>query len=199
MTINLIGYHGTREEYVKEILKDGFKPAIRENHWLGQGSYFFDDKDLAIWFPVANPKHKDKNIAIIKVEIVEKSEQVLDLDKIRDLSKFYSKTLELLKKSSHKIVFEDDEHKNLCFLLDLYKKIYSISVVKFTFRVSNPYYGGNVIKEFESEFMKTGLAYNQVQICITDNSVIKSKIIEKQYDLNNKIEIEDIKFLIRKR
>lgn len=196
MAINFIGFHGTTVKNADQIIKDTFHPKRRENHWLGQGTYFFDDRDLAIWFPSASLKNKGKDIAIIKVELEVEKEQLLDLDKIRDINKFYSEILMLLEKTKGKIVFKEDSHYNLCFLLDLYKKVFGIKIVKFTFRVKNPFYGHKIIEKFNNQFF-VDLAYNQLQICIVDDSVIKKKSVEKEYNLKD--DIDEISFLIRKR
>ena len=41
--IEITGYHGTRKEARSLILRKHFIPSRGENHWLGQGAYFFQD------------------------------------------------------------------------------------------------------------------------------------------------------------
>lgn len=46
-----IGYHGTCLRYRHNIEKNGLDPEEcnqRNDHWLGQGVYFFDDYDHAL-------------------------------------------------------------------------------------------------------------------------------------------------------
>lgn len=44
------GFHGTFSEALDSIINDGFQIVYRDNHWLGQGVYFYDNSSLAHWW-----------------------------------------------------------------------------------------------------------------------------------------------------
>ena len=37
------GYHGTDTAHTESIQTNNFKPSISDEHWLGDGTYFFID------------------------------------------------------------------------------------------------------------------------------------------------------------
>lgn len=41
MNHNIIGFHGTSIDSAKEILKSNYELSIGDNHWMGNGVYFF--------------------------------------------------------------------------------------------------------------------------------------------------------------
>lgn len=90
-------YHGTDKKSAKSIIAENFKPSEGDNHWLGDGVYFYEEKFHAFkweWYKCPKNKKEDKNYLQDKVAIVianvncDKS-GVFNLDKIE-----------------HKLVFE---------------------------------------------------------------------------------------------
>lgn len=90
--ILLQAYHGTRADLVETILKNGFNPSIGDDHWLGDGTYFFvdgitgsDPKDAAEKWAVAQAYDKAQNrnlyqrYAVLGCLIEVDEEKVLDL------------------------------------------------------------------------------------------------------------------------
>lgn len=82
--IRLVGYHGTTIKNAMEIVQENkFVIKGRDNHWLGQGVYFFEnDKELAgIWMK-SNRYISDQDFAILRCEIECKEEELLDLNTV---------------------------------------------------------------------------------------------------------------------
>lgn len=60
--MNEIGYHGTCSKYrsnIEEVGLDPDKCKYRTDHWLGQGVYFFDDYEKAMWWAKTTSSHND--------------------------------------------------------------------------------------------------------------------------------------------
>ena len=60
--MNEIGYHGTCSKHKDSIESNGFDPAkcnYRADHWLGQGVYFFDDYEKALWWSATAVLHNN--------------------------------------------------------------------------------------------------------------------------------------------
>lgn len=78
-----VGYHGTCAKYRHNIDKEGLDPAkckYRSDHWLGQGVYYFDDYDKALWW-AANSSSQNNNCGgVIFESLIEAAdEKVLNL------------------------------------------------------------------------------------------------------------------------
>ena len=53
----IIGFHATDKALANSIIANGFSFSRSEEHWLGNGVYFFADPDLAVWWG-NNPTNK---------------------------------------------------------------------------------------------------------------------------------------------
>lgn len=53
----IIGFHATDKALADSIIANGFSFSRSEEHWLGNGVYFFADPDLAVWWS-GNPTNK---------------------------------------------------------------------------------------------------------------------------------------------
>ncbi|MBS1007802.1 hypothetical protein [Leuconostoc suionicum] len=88
----LNAYHGTDAESAKNILSERkFQFQSRDNHWLGDGVYFFiDDKDEAEWWSIMAVRHKNRHGssvsqgAVLFVPIICEKSCILDLDTYSD-------------------------------------------------------------------------------------------------------------------
>lgn len=170
------GYHGTFKDNVHKIIEEGYTFSRRENHWLGQGIYFYEDIELAKWFITRkyNKKYR-KQISVIKSILNTASDKVLDLDTNDGVDFVYKALKELINEI--KIEFNiDDETTNRCIILDIIKEYYSIDIIKMTFKTNNQSYGGANIKFFEENYFPVGIYYSETQICATDNKCIKHSI-----------------------
>jgi hypothetical protein len=177
MKITCIGYHGTEEQYVDDILKKGFTHHFREDHWLGQGIYFYTDFQLAKWWADTKFKKLGKQPAVIKALIEVDEAAFLDLDTLSGMDFFFKTTKDLFSEMSISFRFQDNQYQNLCFALDFLKEIEDIRVVRYTFSKDNPSYGHQKITTFEKQYFKLprDFAYHETQICVSENDWIVDK------------------------
>lgn len=187
-TFNITGYHGTFDEQALKILEEGFQPEFRENHWLGQGSYFYTEKTLAHWFITKNSvtdhkkKGKGKNIVIIKVAIEEEKKRVLNLDHPEGINYFYNKIRENYD-NFKALSFSEDEHRNLCTIIDILAEHLGWNVIIKTFeKETKPSYGAVNTSWFDQNVIPLNVKYKETQICIRNENCVKTKEIE--YPIN---------------
>ncbi|MBR3809179.1 MAG: hypothetical protein IKK46_02615, partial [Clostridia bacterium] len=57
--------HGTDASVVNDILKNGFIYKPNDEHWLGDGIYFFLDENLAEWWTTNPTKKSGMHIQIL--------------------------------------------------------------------------------------------------------------------------------------
>lgn len=107
--MNEIGYHGTCSKHKDSIERNGFDPAkcnYRADHWLGQGVYFFDDYEKALWWSATAALHNnDFGRVIFKATIEAPDEEVLDLDDNKQLDAFFTEVIQCIDEIE-KIVLE---------------------------------------------------------------------------------------------
>ncbi|MCT6514741.1 hypothetical protein OQZ55_03960 [Bacillus subtilis] len=199
-TRKLVGYHGTFEEHSESILSDGFKPQVRNNHWLGQGTYFYTNKKLAHWWISKNSKTdplkkkiKSKSV-IIKAEIEEDTKKILDLDINEDIDLFFDcfKEYEPYLRRLH---LSDNKHVNRCACIDFLAEIFDWTVIKQTFEKDDhkPSYGKVDTIKFDSNVIPIDIHYKETQVCVRDQTCIKSKEIEypdKEYNYPKKMRFD---------
>lgn len=76
-------FHATDESRVQSILKGGFVYKPNDEHWLGNGIYFFLDYDLARWWSTNPSKKFSVKIsepAILCVDLTISSDDTLDMN-----------------------------------------------------------------------------------------------------------------------
>lgn len=189
-TIEIEAYHGTFKDNVNNILEKGYTFNRRDDHWLGQGIYFYDDIELARWFITRKYKGTHgKEIFVIKSTLSTVPEKVLNLDTNIGVDFVYEKVSQLI--SEINIIFDkEDEIKNRCIILDIIKELYNIDIIIMTFKTDFQSYGRARIKWFEDNYFPIGINYSETQICATDNDCIKNNVAVnnlKDYKLANKI------------
>lgn len=183
--MNEIGYHGTCSKYRYNIEKDGLDPVEckhRDDHWLGQGVYFFDDYDKALWWATNISSQNGSCGAIIFESCIEApDEEVLNLDDNKQLDAFMTETLKTLdevqKSCSGKMpIFEDANFRAVFF--DYFKKKNGISVIIGTFQKE---FAGYTTKrnyserELQKKIMNIiGIKFRERQICVSKKECIKS-------------------------
>lgn len=135
------GYHGTCSKHRYSIETDGFDPnkcKYRKDHWLGQGVYFFDDYDKALWWATTISSQNNNCGSVIFKSLIEAPDDVvLNLDDNHQLDKFMTETLKVLgeieKECSGKMPVFDDKNVRAVFF-DYYKQKNGISVIVGTFQ-----------------------------------------------------------------
>jgi hypothetical protein len=75
------GHHGTYLETAKKILNEGFKATTNEDHYWGDGIYFYEsgEKDAIQWAKDKQAREKGGKIAVIMSQI--STGDCLDLDR----------------------------------------------------------------------------------------------------------------------
>lgn len=120
-------YHGTdRGSYLK-IKKNGFEFSFRNNHWLGNGIYFFlDDIDKAKWW--AEQAYYIKEPVVLNIIISLLGEELFDIDmekNLKELDGFAMDFKNCLIQNKVQIKEEnqkDPTHSWQCFILDSFMK-----------------------------------------------------------------------------
>ncbi|AAB98351.1 hypothetical protein MJ_0359 [Methanocaldococcus jannaschii DSM 2661] len=79
-------YHGTDRKSAEKIMESKeILPSQGDNHWLGDGIYFYEEEFHAfkwIWYKEKNRNRLLKNFAIIKAEVICEESRIFDLTKI---------------------------------------------------------------------------------------------------------------------
>lgn len=108
--MNEIGYHGTCSKHKDSIESNGFDPAkcnYRADHWLGQGVYFFDDYEKALWWSATAALHNnDFGRVIFKATIEAPDEEVLDLDDNKQLDAFFAEIIQCIDEIKKKLFWK---------------------------------------------------------------------------------------------
>ena len=183
--MNEIGYHGTCSKYRYNIEKNGLDPSKckhRDDHWLGQGVYFFDDYDKAMWWATSISSQNNNCGGVIFQSHIEASDnEVLNLDDKKQLDAFITKTMETLKEVEKSCdgkmpIFEYAKLRAVFF--DYYKKQNKISVIIGTFLKE---FAGYTARRSHSEIelqkkimYVTGIKFQERQICVSKKECIKS-------------------------
>lgn len=186
--MNEVAYHGTCTKYKESIEKNGFDPKItnhRNDHWLGQGVYFFIDFNQSMWWAnsIAS-KNSGASALIYKSNIVADSLNVLDLDDYHQLQDFIDYSIDLFKeiertKPAKLMIF--DNKKLRAVLVDYYKteKNYYVVIATFTKRIAG-YIKHRDEKELgiqDKIFSMIGLGYKERQICVSKKDCIKNTVL----------------------
>lgn len=182
--MNEIGYHGTCSKYRYNIEKVGLDPdkcKYRTDHWLGQGVYFFDDYEKAMWWAKTTSSHNDNCGAIIFKSIIEApNEEVLDLDDNKQLDEFMTEVLKIMEDVKNNCpgkmpIFEDCNFRAVLF--DYYRQQNEISVIIGTFQKEFASYTtkrSEADKIMQRKIMNTiGIKFSERQICVSKKECIK--------------------------
>lgn len=182
--MEIVGYHGTTEENGNEIIKSQeYKYDKSRNHWMGDGIYFFEDSYLAErWADDMVKKTKKAPMVLVNKLYCDK-DKCLDLTKAENKDKFRTDFIEFLNEIET-IGNEDlvigNENTSLKEMLSFYynylKNQNGYDIIKNTFVKKNTNYATTKIskKSINMDFdLFTGLCFFEVQICASNNSVIK--------------------------
>lgn len=175
-----VGYHGTFQENIPVIKQRGFTYKFRDDHWLGQGFYFYENSKLAHWF-ITRKRKSQKAISVLKALLSSESNKVLDLDSPEGINFFYQEIQNILTDANGAITFsKDDPHKNRCAMLDVIKEIHNIEIIIHTFeRKDRPSYAAVDTNWFDEHLFPVDVTYKEKQICATSNTCIKILLDEK--------------------
>lgn len=177
----MIAYHGTDYENAKKICSEGFTYKPNEEHWLGNGVYFFMDRSLAKWW-TTNPTDKFgdevKKPAIIccNLEIDEnRTINLLNLENYIQFSEIFEDFYYSKYKPQHP--YETPTWQKLrCTYCDYLAKTYELDMIIGNFNKPDQEY---LPPKHNNEFDKFLLQYTEVQICIFNKSIITDMTIER--------------------
>ncbi len=176
--IKFKAYHGTDASVVNDILKNGFIYKPNDEHWLGDGIYFFLDENLAEWW-TTNPTKKSgmhiQDPAIIECTIEIEEEHLLDLRNLKN----YTNYVDLYNSFFREWAFRArDEKVNFnqirCAFFNYISKVYSVDAIIAPFIVpEQPYMPQYRDTKYADEMR---IMYTEIQLCINKSqSVIKTK------------------------
>ncbi len=178
-------HHGTIKEYAESIMSSQkFCFNKREDHWLGNGVYFYvDDFEQAkIWAGLCKknflkklkktgetPLHENTNEVVFELNYTVDKADYLNLDSITDSMKL-DKFIEELKEIGTEIN-SDNKHKAMCMILDFYVEYYEIKAAKYTF----------TNKSRNDNLSYLGIEKHGEQFCIYDvDSINFSNVTKKE-------------------
>lgn len=179
-SVKLNGFHGTDEIAAKNIIDSRmFKKNYNDQHWLGQGIYFFEeDPDAAMIWALFQTR-QEENAVVVKAEIEVKSSSYLNLNTRKGISEFdemkneIEKVLEEHGISIQTLDESDDEKRRLrCFVLDSLPDYIKVIKKSFPIKTQPQVLKGSIMESIDIEM------YSE-QICIRDYKVIKKESIEK--------------------
>ncbi len=179
-------YHGTDAACADAICSGGFIYKPNNNHWLGNGVYFYTDLDLAKWW-TTNPSSqfgtRVKNPAVIVFDIDISPDSILDLRTLSGYRKcisLYSKYESIAFKN---IEFEEISKKKQirCSFFDFAFEYSKLSCVIGNFYLGNNAYLSCVPQNILDELRRFNLPFIETQVCIKnglDNGTIVDIIKE---------------------
>lgn len=178
------GYHGTCKKHQYSIEHDGLDPAkcnYRNDHWLGQGVYFFDDFQKARWWASTISSHNGNCGGLVYRSLIEANDkEVLNLDDTNQLDEFFTKTMrtyETIQKECQGKMPVFDEKSCRAVFFDYYKQKNGISV---TIRSFLKDFAGYTTERTKEELnrqkkliKKLKIPFLERQICVSKKECIK--------------------------
>lgn len=174
--VQTTGYHSTTCENAEKILSEQhFIESRKNNEWLGNGVYFFAYMADADWWR-KQKRFDSKSTEILSADLEYTNIQLLDLDDTEQLEKMERIVKKFAKLDGNTYIRAANlsmkkRAYQLCWACNLMKKIApEIGILMYTFR--------------RKYMCKCSLfEANQKQICVSDQSIIKSiKKVEGDID-----------------
>lgn len=180
----LTSYHGTYAHLVPCILKNGFRCRRNEEHWLGNGIYFFLDIELAKWWATGptksfgslsmnnSLKSGNNKPAIIKALIDSNDVNTIDtrnLEHYQWLIDLYP-DFEAAMKEKNPHFEKVDCRKKRCAFFDWLHSEYPIDIVIAGFiKMKKDNYD-----KISPLYYNFRIPYIEYQLCVFDTGLIKS-------------------------
>lgn len=169
-------YHGTERDVGSRIIASKtFKQSLGDEHWLGDGIYFYEEKIYAFrWiyirynkkYPMCTPNMANiiKKYSILSADITIEQERIFDLTRYEHKEQFdrvHNRSLE--KNKSGKINITDGAVLNFMFHKMKYNKKYDMIKAMF------PHEDNDISS------MKTRLSYiPEMQYCVVNKRIISN-------------------------
>lgn len=171
-------YHGTIQKFADNIKNTKkFKIEIRNNHWLGNGVYFFVDNfsEAEWWSKQAKKKFIRENKLdeqkvkqqVIQLQINIDPERLLDLDVVSEIDALNNFMRELRKEDLY--IFGPNKNKEIerCAIIDLYAEYKEYKAACYTFESK-----AKLSKKSNNFMISIGLEKHAKQLCVFDQSII---------------------------
>ena len=181
-TTKITAYHGTDHCVVDEILKNGFHCKPNNEHWLGEGIYFYTDRSLAEWW-TTNPTKKH-GMEITNPVVLECTIEV-DNDKLLNLCTLqgYEKYVDIYNSFFRKWAFQSkpDEQVNFkqlrCAFFNYLHLMFDVEVIIAPFILPDQPYIPPCYNEQYANHMH--IMYAEIQVCLVGSCqhLIKNKTV----------------------
>ena len=163
-------YHGTECKAAESILEQRqFVVKRRDDHWLGNGVYFFlDDKRKAAWWAYIVSRRANRKAVVMYVPISVNTDELLNLNTEEDLALLdkFAHNLEIELRARGIAPFFPNEHQWACFVLDrFFKANPNFKAVKRTFKSAKKYVGPSRFEMLSEQF------------CVINQDIIDFKAI----------------------
>lgn len=170
----LTGYHATDKSNINSIIKNGFVYNVNKHHWLGNGVYFFESKELALWWIKKSCNLKYGAIeksAILEVNIKSEEELIADLRKF-EVYKFFNDKFNEYKNTISKEQYNKSmEEKTIrCAFFEWIKSKAKIDVIIGVFFINN---FKEILSCQNNSLADINIRFPEVQICVYNIGVIK--------------------------
>jgi hypothetical protein len=172
-----VGYHGTDKSCADDIIKNGYIPKPNNEHWLGEGVYFYIDKQLADWW-TSKPSNKFgveiTNPVVIETVIKCFPETCLDMRTLcvySFLCKKHQEFVSLTYSKIRKTKRVQDPKQLRCAFFNYIKNTENKNVIIGVFQN----YGGDYLKNKLPE--EYHMPYCETQICVSDSKCLRDSHI----------------------
>ncbi|SET83676.1 hypothetical protein SAMN05216389_1368 [Oceanobacillus limi] len=192
------GFHGTNDTAASNIFETKkYEFSKREDHWLGQGVYFFrDDPEQAMSWALQQVKNGEKAV-VLSTNINVGSHSFLNLNTRAGILMFKGLIKEIsqeisdysIKVSTDTDDIEYSNHKFRCFIMDLLPDYIKVIQKNFKLNHQPKMVSENPIME------KSDIEMYSVQVCVRDCGTINKESI-KIFSRRHKSQVN---FKIRKR
>lgn len=176
-------FHGTCSIHRESIETGGLDPGKtkpRDDHWLGQGVYFFDEIRKARWWAnIISTQNASSSALIYQARIEAPDNRVLNLDDARqmDIEEMINCVRQPIKDGRQKQPVLSLDKARAVFL-DYYKQTHDIVVIIATFEKECAEYTAHRSRsemEIQKELMRIlKIKYHERQICVSDKAVIRN-------------------------
>ena len=168
-------YHGTSLENANKICKSSneinFKISCGKTEWLGNGVYFFDNKQNAIdW---SKKVRQFEEIGIVSAMIKADEEKVFDLVGNPKQLKLFDKMCAIVANKYNKIQNEEIDKSFMSTTIELLKQQENFDVIRAFFEIKNTNF-----ENINKAKQKFPIGIGRIQICVINTDCITDCKVE---------------------
>lgn len=182
-------YHTTANENISSILKNGFEPSkTDEEHWLGEGVYFFENLYYAVeWGIIGVIKKKVKDyeklqnkcgILISNIDV--KNYTILDLSSPIGYY-IFDNMLNVIEKYYSQKKYEEIKDKGYKYIIQILENLEKIQSEKYLskYDILCAIYPKNIYKKESNNKSGDFIVCAQKQICVKNrDAILKTEVYE---------------------